>query len=124
MRHVEHVDRELDVHIALDLSPAHGIRELLGGLGHHGVSVVIEPIDQRPQRRIFLILDQRRIVESAHQAALRGEEIEQALVVDVEAEPARGGIEIGAVDEYRDPFLRIEHGQYAPDEMCLAGMPQ
>ncbi len=41
------VDRELDVHVALDLAPAGRVDELLGRLRDHPVAVVIEPVDQR-----------------------------------------------------------------------------
>ena len=40
--------------------------------------------------------------------ALVGKELQQALVVDVEAERARGGVQIGAVDEKRNTFLGIK----------------
>src|SRR3954466_12078289 len=36
---------------------AAGVDEFLGRLGNDGVAVVIEPVDQRPDRGIFLILD-------------------------------------------------------------------
>ena len=43
--HLEHVDGELDVHVALELAAAHGVGEFLGRLGDHGVAVVVQPID-------------------------------------------------------------------------------
>ena len=49
--HLQDVDGELDVHVALDLAAAHGVGEFLGRLRHHGVAVVIQPVDQRPDRR-------------------------------------------------------------------------
>ena len=56
-RELERVDRELDVHVALDLAPAGRVDELLGRLRHHPVAVVVEPVDQRPDRGVFLVLD-------------------------------------------------------------------
>ena len=80
------IDRELDIHVALDLAPSGLIHELLGRLGHDGVAVVIEPVDQRPDRGIFLILDDRRVVKRAQEIAARVKLAQQSLVVDVEAE--------------------------------------
>ena len=96
------IDRELDVHVALDLAAAAGVDEFLGRLGDDGVAVVVEPVDQRTDRRIFLILDDRGVVERAQQRAAALEFLEQALVVDVEAERLGGRVEIGAIDEERD----------------------
>jgi hypothetical protein len=41
------------------------VDEFLGRLGDHGVAVVVEPIDQGADRRIFLILNDRGVVERA-----------------------------------------------------------
>ena len=98
------IDRELDVHVAFDLAAAGLVDELLGGLGDDAVAVVVEPIDQRPDRRIFLILDHGGVIEGAHQVAAGLEFAQQPLVVDVEAERFGGGVEVGAVDEQSDFF--------------------
>ena len=98
-RHLHRVDRELDVHVALDLAPAGGVGELLRGLGDHGEAVVVQPVDQRPDRRIFLGLEQRRVVEGPQELAPPHELGAEELVVDIEAQGAGGGIEVGAVDE-------------------------
>ena len=100
--------RQLDVHVALDLAPAERVGELLGRLGDHGVAVVVEPIDQRPDRGVFLVLGQRRVVERAHQLALAAEQRQQPLVVDVEAERLGGRVEVGAVNEERKALSRIK----------------
>src|SRR5581483_4763304 len=65
----------------------------------------------------------------ADQPALGREHAEEALVVDVEAEAARRRIEVRAVDEQCDPFLRVEHGQSLPNQylqapnirLCISG---
>ena len=85
-RDLHGVDRELDVHVALDLAPPGLIDEFLRRLGDDGVAVVVEPIDQRPDRRIFLILDHGGVIERPHQIAARLELAQQALVVDIEAQ--------------------------------------
>ena len=105
-RDLHGIDRKLDVHVALDLAAAGLIDEFLGRLGDDGIAVVVEPIDQRPDRGIFLILDHGGVVEGAHQITARLEFAQQALVVDVEAERFGRGVEVGAVNEKRD-FLDL-----------------
>ena len=115
--HLQHVDGELDVHVALDLAAAHGVGEFLGRLGHHGVAVVIQPIDQRPDRRVFLILDQGRVVVGADQPPLFAEHLQEAAIVDVETQGPSGGVQVRAVDEERDTLVLIKfafHGEINP----------
>ena len=70
-----------------------------------------EPIHERPQRRVLVILQQGRVVGGADQPGLAAEEAEQVLVVHVEAEVAGGGVEMRAVYEDAEPLLGIEmHG--------------
>jgi hypothetical protein len=92
------VDRDLDVHIALDVAASGGVDVFLGRLGDDGVAVVVEPIDQRPNGGEFLILDDGRVVEGAEQRAAALEFGQEALVVDVEPERSGGGVKIGAID--------------------------
>ena len=109
--HLHHVDGDLDIHVALDLPPPHRVGELLGGLGDHRVAVVVEPVDQRADRRVFLILQQGGVVERAHQTPLGTEEFQQFPVVDVEAERARRRIKVRAVDEDGDALFGMKvHG--------------
>ena len=68
------IDRELDVHVALDLAAAGLVDEFLRRLGDDGVAVVVEPIDQRADRRVFLILDDARCSRT-RAARCRGPEI-------------------------------------------------
>src|SRR6478736_6433356 len=96
------IDGEFDVHIALHLAAAAGVDEFLGCLGDDSVAVVVEPVDQRTDRRIFLILDNRRVVESAEQRTAALEFLEKALVVNVEAERFGSCVKIGAIDKERD----------------------
>src|SRR5215831_6581950 len=93
------IDRELDVHVALDLAPAGLIDEFLGRLGHDAVAIVVEPVDQRPDRRIFLVLDHGGVIEGAQEIAARLKLAQETLVVDIETERLGGGGEIGAVNE-------------------------
>ena len=100
------IDRKLDVHVALDLAPAGLVDEFLGRLGDDAVAVVVEPVDQRPDRGIFLILDHGGVIEGAQQIAARVKLAQEPLVVDVETERLGGGVEIGAVNEQSD-FFRL-----------------
>jgi len=47
-REFHRVDRQLDVHVALDLPTAGRIGELLRRLGDDREAIVVEPVDQRP----------------------------------------------------------------------------
>ena len=111
VRHLHHVDRDLDIHIALDLAPPHGVGELLGWLRDQRVAVVVEPVDQGPDRRIFLIFDEGGVIESANEAGLARELFPQTLIVNVETERTGGGVKIGAVDEKADSLFRGEFHQ-------------
>jgi hypothetical protein len=51
------IDRKLDVHIAFHPAAAAGVGEFLGRLGDDGVAIVVEPVEQRADRRIFPILN-------------------------------------------------------------------
>ena len=112
------IDGELDVHVALDLAPPGQVDELLGRLGDDGVAVVVEPVDQRPDRGVFLVLDQGGIIERPHQVAARLKFVQQAFVIDVEAKRLGGGVKVGAVDEQRDLLDLCRHGQLSP--ICLS----
>src|SRR5680860_434660 len=86
------IDRKLDIHIAFDLLTSRGVDELLGRLRHHGVAVVIEPIDQWPDRGIFLILGERGVVERAHELTFRAKHRQEAFVIDIEGKRLGGRI--------------------------------
>src|SRR3712207_4954270 len=104
-RELQGVDRELDVHVALDLAAAARVDELLGGLRHNPVAVVVEPVNQGTNGGIFLIFDERRIIEGTYQIAAALKLLQEPLVVDVESECLRGRVKICAVNEERDPLL-------------------
>jgi hypothetical protein len=96
------IDCEFDVHISLHPAAAAGVDEFLDRLGDDGVAVIVEPVDQRADRRIFLILNNRGVVERADERSAALEFLQQAFVVDVETERLGGCIEVGAIDEERD----------------------
>ena len=84
--HFHGVHGELDVHVALDLAAAKRVNKFLGGLGDDRIAIVIEPVDQRADRGILLILNQGRVIKGAQQATLGLKLFQEALVVNVEAE--------------------------------------
>ena len=63
------VDCDFDVHITFESPTAFTIVKLFGGFRDDGITVVIEPVDQRTDRRKFLIFDDCRIVERTHHCA-------------------------------------------------------
>ena len=96
------IDREFDVHVAFDLAASARVDEFLGSFGNDGVAVVVEPIDQRANGRVFLIFDDGSVVECAEQGSPALEFLQQALVVDIETEGLGGRIKVGAVDKQRN----------------------
>jgi hypothetical protein len=103
------IDGKLDVHVSLDLAATAGVRELLHRLGDYGVAIVTEPICQRPERGIFLIFNDCRVVERAQQRTAAFKFFEEALVVDVEAERPRSCVQVGAIDKKRDVIGSERH---------------
>jgi hypothetical protein len=66
------------------------------------VAVIVEPVDQRSDRRVFFTFDECREVKSSNQVAAALEFLQQTSVVHVEAELLRRRIEVSSVDEERD----------------------
>jgi hypothetical protein len=93
------IDRNLDMHVALDLNLAVGIDELFGGLRDNRVAIVVEPVDQRTNRGIFLIFNYRRVIEGTHQRAATRKFVEKPFVVDIKSDRSAGRIEVCPVDE-------------------------
>ena len=67
-RHIHGVDRKLDIHVAFDFAPSGRVDELLRWFRHDRVTIIVKPVDQWPNGRIFLIVDESRIVEGSNQA--------------------------------------------------------
>jgi hypothetical protein len=66
---LQRVDAELHVHVALDLPAAERVGVFLGGLRAHGEAVVVQPVHQRADRGVFVVLEERGVVEGAHELA-------------------------------------------------------
>src|ERR1700722_5633267 len=93
------IDRNLDVHIAFDLPMPAGVDIFFRGLGDDRVAIVIKPVDQGTDRRIFLIFNDRGVIKGTYERATTLKFPEKAFVVDVKTERLAGGIEICAVDK-------------------------
>ena len=102
----------------------------LGRLGHHREAVVMQPVDEGPDRGIFVILQQGCVIEGAQQLATAHEFLPQELVVDIEAEGFRCRIEVGAIYEQGKPVVNEDgtpkwrmapspHGPYWEEGMKL-----
>jgi hypothetical protein len=103
------VDGELDIHVAFDLAAAGLVDELFGRFSHNRVAVVVEPVDQRPDRGKFLILDDGGVIQRPQQIAARLKLAQKPLVIDVKAERLRGGMDIGTANEQREFFFVWGH---------------
>jgi hypothetical protein len=57
----------LDVHVALNLAPPGLVDEFLGRLGDDGIAIVVQPIDERLERRMFIILEDDSVIERSQQ---------------------------------------------------------
>jgi hypothetical protein len=90
------------VHIAFEFAAALAIIKLFGGFGDDGVAVVIQPVDQRADRRKLLIFNDCRILERAQNRAAALEFLQQAFVVDIETERPGCRVKICAIDEQRN----------------------
>src|SRR5690606_16522788 len=97
------------IHVAFDLAAAHGIRELLGGLGDDLVPVIVEPIDQRTDRRVFLVLYQCRVIIGPQEIAAFLKGLEQLSIIDVEAEALGSRVEICSVYEKGNLLSWVKH---------------
>jgi hypothetical protein len=86
------VDRKFNAYVALLLTASLAIIKLFRWFRDNGEAVVVEPIDQRPQRGELLILDDHGVIGCAHQRTATLKLRQQALVVDVEAERPCGGM--------------------------------
>ena len=115
--HFHHVDGQLDVHITLDLTTPTGIGEFLHRLRNHRVTVVIQPIDQRSNRRILLIFNQSGVVKRANQSPLRAVIVQNTLVVKIRAKRTRRSIKVRTVNEQRNLV-----GIINPTHLFLHGM--
>jgi hypothetical protein len=63
------VDRKFDVYVAFDFPPTRLIEEFFGCFGNHGEPVVVQPIEEWLERRMFIILEDSGVVERSQQRA-------------------------------------------------------
>jgi hypothetical protein len=91
--------------------PSSGGQKGFRGFRNDGKAVVIKPVDQGTDRRVFLILKDRGVVERAHQGTTALKFFAQASEVDIDTEGLCGRIQVGAVDKERDPAFQNYYSQ-------------
>jgi hypothetical protein len=69
--------------VAFDSSMTGAVREFLYGLRHNAKSIILEPVNQGPQRGIFLIFEDGSVIQGTHQHALALEQRQKASEVDL-----------------------------------------
>ncbi len=95
-------------HIAPPALAPLGVRVFPRRLGHQAVAVVVQPIDQRPDRRIVLNLRRGRYSSRRDQHPALAELLKELAVVDVETQPLGRRVEVGPVDEERQAVRGVE----------------
>src|SRR5258708_7147748 len=76
---------KLNIYAAPYFAAAGRVEVLLRCLHNNRIAVIIEPIDQRPDRDFLVIFNDNGVVERAHDRATALKLLEKALVVDFEA---------------------------------------
>ncbi len=105
---LEHVDRQLDVHVAAHALAPIPVHELPGRLLHHVEAIVGQPVDQWPDRAVIVVFDERGIVAGADEPAARLELLEKLAEIDLKADSARGGVKVGPVNEQGETLILVE----------------
>ena len=114
------VDGKLDVDLAPRL-PTLTVPVLLRRLGDRRVPIVLEPIDERAERVRPVVVDQRRIIERAHELGLLAKHMQQPLEVDAEAERSTGGVKVRAVNENPEALARKKLHSESTQCFAVAG---
>jgi len=107
--YLQSADCQLNIHVAFYLAAALAVRKFLGGLRDHREAVVLQPVNQRPDRRVFLVIQQRGVVERAKHLAAPHEFLTEEFVVDVELQCLGSRVKIRPVDEERQALISVEH---------------
>ena len=89
---LQHVHRDLNVHVSLDPAPSRGIGEFLRRLRHQGVAVIGQPIGQWFQRRIFFRLQHSRVIVGAQDIRFFPKVFQQVTVIDIEPKVPRSRV--------------------------------
>ena len=105
---LEHVDRQLDVHVAAHALAPVPVHELPGRLFHHVEAIIGQPVDQRPDRAVVVIFDERGVVAGADKAAACLELLEKLAEIDLQADSAGSGVKVGPVDEQGEALILVE----------------
>ena len=68
-------------------------------LRHNRIAIIVEPIEQRPYRRVLLIFNDSGVVERANRRPPAPKLLEKAIVIDAEAKRLGGRREISTVNK-------------------------
>ena len=83
------VDRKFDVHVSLHSARNLAVGELNGWLRHHGKTVAVRTVRERPERGMCLAFQERGALGRPQQPAALHKLLAQELAVDVESQRPR-----------------------------------
>src|SRR5690606_15872475 len=78
--------------------------------------VIVEPVDQGPDRAVFLVLDQGGVVEGPDHLPAPHELGAEKPVVDAEAQSLGGCVQVRSIYEKRQSLVAVKHR--APVVIC------
>ena len=103
---LQHVERNFHIHVALDPALAGlGVGKFTGQFAHDRIAIVVEPVDQRTKRRVFLVFGEGGVIIGADEPCIPGEMGAHPGIVDIHAERARCGVKVGSVNEQYGLFV-------------------
>jgi len=103
------VDGQLDIHVAFDLTAAFAVSVFLGRFGDHGEAVIVQPVDQRADRRVIVVFQQRGVVERPQHLAAAHEFVAQQFVINVKAQRLGRGVEVRPIDKKSQSLVFVKH---------------
>ena len=86
------VHGKLNVHVSFDFSPPRSIDKFFRRLCQHGVAVAVEPIDQRSDGGVLLVVDQGGLAIRPDERPLAAEQVEKPLVISVKSKCLGGRV--------------------------------
>ena len=94
-RQLQHIECQFHIHIAFN-TPFAGFRigKFTGQFADNGKSIVIQPVNQRAQRRKFLILGKGGVIIGADQIGVSAEITMQLGVIDIHVQCPRRRVKI------------------------------
>src|ERR1700691_5732914 len=97
-------DSEFNGNIALEFPAPVAVIEQLHGFGKDGKAVIVQPVDERARRLVFLVRRNGGVIVRTQQRTARTEFSQQALEVDIEAQGLRRMMKIFAINKEYELF--------------------